>query len=185
MPKPEKADKPQLQPLPPGLKAALPSAAQIAMAAETIRKATPAIRAELDRCKRTGATTTARAYVVLHRIMAKLADDIKPLETLYNEQKGDAIPGTFEDEGVTSIPLSEGFRVGTLLQFRASIKEGRRDEAYAWLRGNGHPDIISSTVNSSTLAAVAAELLKDHCRELPSELFTVAIISNTSVTATK
>lgn len=180
-----KAEKAPLQPLPPGLKAALPSAAQIAAAAEMIRKAVPAIRAELDRCKRSGATQMARAYVVFHRIMAKLEDDAKPLDALYREYKDLLVPETFEDEGVTSIPLSEGFRVGTSLTFRASIREGMKDHAYQWLRENQHADIISSTVNSSTLAATASELLKDHCKELPSDLFNVAVMPNTSVTATK
>lgn len=180
-----KTEKVPVAPLPPGLKAALPSAAKVAQASELLKAAVVALQTELDQSRRTGAASAARAYVVLHRVMAKLEADSKPLKALFDAYKNLLMPEALEDEGITSMPLAEGFRVGSSLTFRASIREGKKDEAFDWLRDNGHPDIISDTVNSSTLSAVASELMKDHCRELPAELFNVAIMPNTSVTATK
>lgn len=178
-------EKPPVTPLPPSLRAALPAAMRLVMSAALIKDITEDLRKEMEAARRQGATSLARAYVVFKRAVERLADDVKPLDALFASYKDELVPETLDAEGVTNVPLAEGFRVGTSLVFRASIKKDMKEQAYEWLRNNAHADIIVESINSSTLSATAGELLKDHCLELPSEFFTVAIMSNTSVTATK
>ena len=45
--------------------------------------------------------------------------------------------------------------------------------------------LVTETVNSSTLSAAAKFELEEHGREFPEELFNVALVPTTSVTATK
>lgn len=180
-------------PLPESLRKALPAAGQIVALSDQIKNLTWSGKAsdpggplwvELDAAKKKGAIALARAFVVFHRAMERLADDLKPLKALYEQYKEVAVPAIFEEDGVTSIPLDEGFRVGTSYTFRASIRPDQKDEAYAWLRSANLGDIITSTVNSSTLAKTAKELAEEN-KELPDALFNVARMPNTSVTQTK
>jgi hypothetical protein len=121
---------------------------------------------------------------VLYRAMKKVESDLKSLEDLYRKYKELEVPAAFEQDGVTSLPLAEGFRVGTSTTIRASIREGMKQHAYSWLVENGHGDIIAETVNSSTLSATARELREANL-ELPEKWFNVADMPNTSVTQTK
>ncbi len=172
-------------PLPPSLISALPVAKELVMHSDRIAALTKKLQTDMTAARRNGATALARAYVVFKRAVEKLEADLKPLDALFKSYKDELVPETLDDEGVTNVPLAEGFRVGTSLVFRASIREGKKTEAYAWLRKNKHADIIAEAVNASTLSSVAGELLKDHCLELPGDLFNVAIMNNTSVTSTK
>lgn len=183
--KPSNGDKPAAAPLPPELRAALPTAGKIAAASAQIAALIPILTEEMRTARRNGATNLARSFVVFKRMMERLEKDLEPLGAMFKAYKEELVPETLDFEGVTNVPLAEGFRVGTSLVFRASIKPGKKDEAYAWLREQKHGDIIVEQINSSTLSSVAGELLKDHCLELPDELFNVHIASNTSVTSTK
>lgn len=178
-----KADTPKA-PLPESLRRTLPGANYIVARSTEINKAVAALEFELNGAKEKGAIALARTFVVFHRAMERLTDDLKGLEALYKQYKEVEVPAIFEEDGVTSVPLDEGFRVSTSYTFRASIRPDQKDKAYAWLRGAKLGDIITSTVNSSTLAKTARELGEDN-KELPKALFNVAIMPNTSVTVTK
>lgn len=182
MPKPDTAPLPSL---PKALVDSIPAAGDIVAASFQIAKSVKPLRKELERAKKGGAVKMARAFVVLHRAMARLAENQKELEELYRQYKETEVPAAFEADGVTSIPLEEGFRVGISHTWRASIKPDMKDQAYAWLRGHKHGDIIKPTVNASTLSALAKELVEEYNLELPATLFNAAHMPNTSVTSTK
>lgn len=171
--------------LPPTIVAAIPSSAslmrQIAAAAALI----PDVNKELARSKKGGSIAMARSYVALHRMVERIDDLMKPLRDTFNDYKTIHIPALFEQDGITSIPLDEGFRVGVSSKFVASIKSDERDKAYDWLRANGLGDIIQGTVNAGTLSAAAKKLLEEKNVELPSDLFNTAFLPSVSVTSTK
>lgn len=137
------------------------------------------------------AVTMARVYVVLHRLndmMNALHRSDSALGNFgkkFDFFKREKIPALMEQSGVTHVPLAEGFRVGASSQLRAAIVSNKRSEAFQWLRENGLADLISSTVNASTLSAAARHMLEEDNRELPPELFNVAMVPTTSVTQTK
>lgn len=109
------------------------------------------------------------------------------------------LPEAFDREKLKTITLQDGTRVTKSERTQASII-GPQDEAFEWLRENGYPDIIKETVNSSTMAATAKEILsnakvmpsgmvvaidEDMPIDLPAELFKVEIRPTTSVTKGK
>lgn len=144
---------------------------------------------ELARAEKAGAIPLARAFVVLHRLMASIEDALKPFDVTFKEFKEVRVPAIFEAAGVPNVPLDEGFRVGVSAKFRASLKSeddgGDRDKAYKWLRDNGLGDLISTTVNAGTLSSAAKNMMENDNKELPSTLFNVAFVPNTSVNTTK
>lgn len=131
-----------------------------------------------------GAIELARNFIALRSIVDRLEDVAKPLDKLYQQMKTVNLPEAFDRHGVPSVTLDEGYRVTVSHTVRASIKPDMKDAAYAWLRDNGLGDIVTETVNSSTLSAVARTVAEDN-RELDSELFNVAVIPNTSIISIK
>lgn len=190
MPKPDKnGTTPVPSTLPASLVKALPTAALMLKHAAEIAKLVPKMKGELEAAHAHGAVQLARAYVVFHRLMERLDETLEPLSHddpekpgLFELYKRKLLPEVFEVEGVKSIPLAEGYRVGTASTFRASIRKGMKDTAYNWLRGNQLGDIITTTVNASTLSSAAKKLMEDQNKELPNDLFNVAMVPTTSVT---
>lgn len=184
-PEPEarKAKKAPKPPLPASLTKALPSAAEIVRCAAEIEKHTATMAKELAKSKKQGAIQLARSFAVLHRAVETVETRLKPLAALFEVFKGLEVPAAFDAAGVTHVPLAEGYRVGVSYTLRASIPKANKAEAYAWL-GMHHPDIITTTVNASTLSGLASELLNTKNTELPEDLFKVVNLPSTSVTQT-
>lgn len=176
--------KEDLVPLPDSIINALPTSKSLMQAIGDFTKATRAVKQQMsDIERRSDSLALARAYVVLHRIQARLAEAIKPFTELVAEYKQFKIPEAFERDHITQHNLAEGFRVGVSSTFRASIRPDYKAEAYEWLMNNDLEDLITQTVNSSTLSATAKQLLEEKGKELPEKLFNVALVPNTSVTA--
>ena len=123
----------------------------------------------------------ARAFVVLRQLKDKIDEAIKPFDKLFEDVKTVRLPAVFDLAGVPTVNLDEGYRVTVAYNTRASIKGGQKDAAFQWLRDNGLGDIVSETVNSSTLSAVAKSMVEEN-RELNPDLFNVHVLPTTSVT---
>lgn len=180
------------EPLPESLKQALPVSKVIAKHVQALAAEFPQLDRELTASLQQGAITAARAFVVLHRLTSFIEDTLKKLtgeaegdkEGIFSRYKRELLPKVFEHDGVTSVPLSEGFRVGIARNFRASIKKGQREAAYEWLVKNGLKDLITPTVNASSLSATARKMQEEENKELPEDLFNVHMMPTTSVTKT-
>jgi len=99
---------------------------------------------------------------------------------LFKRYKEEIVPSKFEEEGISSITI-DGYRYTVSVSSRTSIISSEKQAAYAWLIENGLEDIITETVNSSTLSATARTLMEDGV-ELPEELFKLYTFNNTSMT---
>lgn len=144
----------------------------------------PRLDAEMESARAKGAVATARAYVVLYKLAESLEEFRKQFSELFERYKKDVVPAALDAEGVTSIPLDEGMRVGTQSRTFASIRPDSKDLAYDWLRQN-YPDLLVPTVNSSSLSSLAKQLMEEENRELPETLFNVALVPTTSVTVAR
>ncbi len=174
--------------LPATIANALPSAMQAMKHMAAFEQVVPFIAKDLEKAKNGGAIHLARAFVALHRMEKRIDEALKPLfgkDQLFERYKTHEIPALFEAEGITNVPLAEGYRVGISSRFLASIRPDQRDAAYDWLRANGLADIIQPTVNAGTLSAALKKELEDNNKEAPGDLFNVALVPNTSVTTTE
>lgn len=143
-----------------------------------------ALQDELDYVDELGAIEQARAFVDLRYVKDELDEVSKKVNKVYEQYKVEKLPAAFEAAGVPTISLEEGYRVTVQHRLHASIKSGKKDDAYNWLNENGLGDLITDTVNASTLSAAARSMGEDNI-ELPEEIFNVAILPNTSVTKVK
>lgn len=163
----------------------MPVTREVMRLVQQIAEKLPALLKEMEGAHRGGAIKLARAFVVLHRLDARSDETMKSLGKIVDYYKMVAVPQALDQAGITNVPLDEGYRVGVSWNWRASIRPEMKDKAYDWLRRAKLGDIITSTVNASTLSATARILMEDQNRELPADLFNVAQMPNTSVTATK
>ena len=122
---------------------------------------------------------TAVSILLEARVLDELIKDLKSQSgEIYKKLKEEVIPSKFEEAGCTSITVN-GHRFTKSETFRASMKD--KVAGYDWLRDNYLEDLITETVNSSTLSATARTLLEEG-KELPEDVFNVYILQNTSVT---
>ena len=98
--------------------------------------------------------------------------------------KKERIPELFKEAGVTSMAV-DGYRYVISHTTRANIKEGQKEKAFEWLRENDLADIITETVNASTLSATARMITEEKGIELDPDLFNVYVQPGTSITKTK
>ena len=112
----------------------------------------------------------------------ELDDELRALKSkcggILKDLKERDIPGKFEELGISTITVN-GYRYTKSETIRASMKD--KGAAKDWLRNNDLEDIITETVNASTLSATARTLLEEG-RELPEDVFNVYVLNNTSVT---
>ena len=125
----------------------------------------------------------ARAFVKLRELKDEIDETFKAFDAFYTKTKDVDLPLKFDEAKVPTVTLDEGFRVTVAHNVRASVKKDKKQEAMDWLRANGLGDIVSETINASTLAAVAKSMTEEN-RELDPDLFSVYILPTTSVTRT-
>lgn len=119
-----------------------------------------------------------RGYGAVYAELTKVADDA------INELKIKTIPEAFEREGVTTFTLADGSRVSVSSTVRASVKVGKKSEAYEWLKANNLADLITETVNAGTLSAAIKKMMEDGT-EPPDDVFNVHVQSMASLTLKK
>lgn len=171
--------------LPNTLMQTLPSADVTLSNCSIVAQCAKLLALEMDDAHKRGAVALARAFVTFRYIKDRMDEATKLFAATMEDYKNRKIPELFEQEGVSHVPLDEGFRVATSSRMFVSIKTDKKAEAYKWLEDNDFGSLITSTVNSSTLSAATKAMMEEHNRELPEDLFTVAMIPNTSVTPTK
>lgn len=183
MVKPAASDQPNSS-LPATIINALPVGAEIIRHVQAIEALLPTLKAQMKVATRSGPTSLARAFVVLHRLNDRMLSDksFKSFRDLYNEAKTAIIPTTFEQAGVPNVPLSEGYRVGVSTVWRASVKPGKMADAIIWMKSHGKEDVPSVTINASTLSSLAREMMEELNRELPDDIFNVVPVENATVT---
>lgn len=93
------------------------------------------------------------------------------------------IPEVMSAAGVKTVTIIGVGRATVSQRFSASIID--KDAGFKWLRDNGYPSLITETVNSSTLAGFAKNMLQEEGKDLPPEIFKVGMIPYTSITKVK
>jgi hypothetical protein len=141
---------------------------------------------ELAKADKGTATQYSRAYAQMYDIVKRWEEVFKPFKNEFEQIKTVKLPSAMEREGVSTISLDDmKKRITVSSRFTASIKPDMKEEAYEWLRNNGLEDLITNTVNASTLSAAAKNMMEEKNKELPADKFNLAIIPTTSVTAIK
>lgn len=80
------------------------------------------------------------------------------------------IPERMAEEGLRGVPLTDGSRLELRSKAFCSTRAGMRDALMAWFRDHDLPEMVTETINASTLKAFMAEQLKEGNEVPPDEL---------------
>lgn len=103
-------------------------------------------------------------YENYKKIASRINEELEQVK-LYTAERMD-------QEGVQNSTFPGIGRLGISPIIRASVRAGAKDQAYDWLETHGHGDLITTTVNASSLAALIRREIKEG-NEVPEEIFNV------------
>jgi hypothetical protein len=78
--------------------------------------------------------------------MAAIDEQLKTLKATEATLSGQTIPNLMHKAGLSLIKLKDGSAVEVKPFYAASIPLSKADEAFTWLRDNGHGDLIKNNV---------------------------------------
>ena len=78
--------------------------------------------------------------------IANAKNSLKELEETERKLSQELIPEALQEAGVSSLTLKNGSKVEVRVKYAARIPEKHKDEAFGWLKQNGHDDIIKNEV---------------------------------------
>lgn len=90
------------------------------------------------------------------------------------------IPTLFSNKDLKTITIEGVGRVTVSYRFSASLVD--KEKGFKWLRDNGHKELITETVNSSTLSGFAKDMLQNKGVDLPDDIFKISTNPYTSIT---
>lgn len=114
----------------------------------------------------------AKAYWAVSILHDDLKKQLTRIYHVMNALDKNVLPKLFDHHGVDMVRIPELGRSFSLRQMTtASMLE--KEAALAWLRDNGHGDLIQETVNAGTLASFIRNMILEQGVEPPEELFKV------------
>ncbi len=134
---------------------------------------------QLEEIKKMPLSSAAADYVHIKNFVDDYEKMGKVITEVRDLLKTQILPNMFDRDKITSFNTSNGYRVGVSISTRASMTD--KLNGMKWLKENGLADIVSETVNASTLSATAKTLLEEG-KELDPEFFNVYLQPTTSVT---
>lgn len=111
----------------------------------------------------------------------ELEEKLKMVNAEYDYLRLNLIPTRFEDEGIENLKVDGIGRVSLTGDMYVSIAADSRDAAYQYFRDIGKGDLITESINSSTLKAAVKAMVKAG-EEIPSEFVKVTPFTRASIT---
>ena len=92
-------------------------------------------------------------------------DDIKGAVTLltsfYELLRKHHVPNAMEAQGIKNISIDGVGQIVNSKAYYVSIEADRQEDAYTWLRDNGHGLLIKETVNNNSLRALLTDYINN------------------------
>ena len=85
----------------------------------------------------------------LHKQIEDKEEEISELKKKAKEYEERIIPDMMHEAGVQKLELKDGSKVEVKPFYAAKIPESRNDEAFSWLRDNGHGDMIKNILTAN------------------------------------
>jgi hypothetical protein len=109
-----------------------------------------------------------------------LEEQLKDINQKLDNLRMREIPELMESLEVKTATFQGLGRVQLAADVYASTREGKKEDAFSWLRDCGYEGMITETVNASTLKALFRRMLKEGI-EIPDEIFAVTPFIRASI----
>lgn len=125
---------------------------------------------------------TATFFKALVDLNDDLKEVYKPVYHYMNHYQQKILPDLFRFNSVVETKTMYGHNVKMVEDFNVTIPAEMKPAAYQWLETNGYGDIISSTINASTLKATMKSI-KETATVVPGDIFKMSDFIKMSVTS--
>jgi hypothetical protein len=109
-----------------------------------------------------------------------MKEEMKDLNKEYDRLRLEEIPSLMEDQGIERLSVDSVGTIYLTSDLYASIPAAGREGAYEWLGDHGYGDLVTQTVNASTLKAFVKGAI-ERGEELPDELFKVSPFTRAAI----
>lgn len=123
-----------------------------------------------------------RAMQAAQRRKEALEQDLKNANAEFDVLRFEAVPELMDTQGVERVSYEGIGRVSLTADLRIQTFAAARSSLFEWLTTNKLGDLITETVNPSTLKAWVKNRLKEGKELPPSELLRVTPITRASIT---
>jgi hypothetical protein len=110
-----------------------------------------------------------------------LEDQLKAVNLEYDFLRHILVPELFERDGIDNMKVTDVGRVSLTSDIRVSIPAHAKDQAFEFFDLLGKGDIVTRTVNASTLKAVVKSMILNG-EDVPDTIFTVTPFTRASIT---
>lgn len=100
----------------------------------------------------------AKRLLAAEEAMATATQALADRTAEYNKLALSDIPTTMEQAGLTEFTLEDGSKLAVKPDLKVSVTEENRGPAYAWLRKNGHGEVIKTDIKIDTRAMTPKKL---------------------------
>ena len=108
------------------------------------------------------------------------ADELKStIGKVYDWVRTGMLPEKMDEEGIDLLRVDGVGRVSLTSDINVSVVD--KDESFKWLEESGHSDMITETVNASSLKALLRRLIRDG-KEVPEAIYKVTPFTRASIT---
>lgn len=104
---------------------------------------------ELDNNTVSSITEKCNELKTLQDSIEEKEEQISKLKQKAKSYEERIIPDMMQEAGVQKLELSDGTKVEVKPFYAAKIPESRNDEAFDWLRNNGHGDMIKNVLTAN------------------------------------
>ena len=153
---------------------------------ERIYKTIDVLRVQLADLKALGPTTVLAPVATHYKNIADLEEAIQECKVMaYNMKEHlrfTVLPALFEQNSVKNVTTLNGYKVSIdMSDITVSVPPENKGRAYDWLNDQGYGDIITSTINSSTLKATIKSMIRENM-PVPEDVFKITPYVKLSVT---
>lgn len=123
--------------------------------------------------------TLATEFAVLYKQLEAATLHKTAIQKKFDHYKIEVIPDAMDEESITSCQIEGIGRLGLTNDARVSTID--KEAAFAWVRENGYEDLITETINGSTLKSFLKEM-KAKGEEIPEDAFKYQPFTRASIT---
>lgn len=109
-----------------------------------------------------------------------MEEELKDINAEFDVLRFELVPGKMEDDGVETVNYDGIGRVSTSADIRLVLLKSNQPKFYSWLKKHKLQDLMTTTINASTLKSWVKERLKAN-KEVP-DVITVTPITRASIT---
>lgn len=110
----------------------------------------------------------------------EMAEELKStIGKVYDWVRTGILPEKMDEEGLELLKVEGVGRVSLTSDVNVAVVN--KDESFKWLESSGHGDMITETVNASSLKALIRRLIRDG-KEVPEAIYRVTPFTRASIT---